>query len=158
MDASVPSPASIATRKAAALAFAVPGGEVDARRAGLLVGRSSRQGGQAVVGPLGIVVARLGEIIVHVFATTRPVPEALAVVAEVACHPSVAVVVNASRDERTNVTLVHAQSRICDLIVARPHIEAMMNAAFVRLAVDEITAAVAASATASTTENRQDQP
>jgi len=154
MAASIPSSASIALRKAAALANAVPGVRVDARTAGRLVGRTDRQGGQAVVGPLGMVVARLGEVVVHVFATSRPTADALAAVTDVGCHPSVAVFVAASWDERTNITLVHAQSRICDLAVARPHIEAMMNAAFVRLAVDEITAAVAAS----TTENRQDQP
>ena len=154
MAASIPSPASIATRKAAALAFAVPGVGVDAHRTGRIVGRTDRQGGQAVVGPLGMVVARLGEVVVHVFATTRPTAEALAAVNDIGCHPSVAVFVSTSWDERTNITLVHAQSRICDLAVARPHIEAMMNAAFVRLAVDEIIAAVAAS----TTENRQDQP
>lgn len=158
MAASVPSSAAIAMRKAAALAFAVPGIGIDAGSAGRLVGHRDRLGGQATVGPLGMVVARLGELIIHLFATTRPPSEALAVVADIGCHPSVAVVVNASWDERNNITLVHAQSRIRELTVARPHIEAMMNEAFVRLAVDEIAAAVAASATASSTDNRQDQP
>ena len=198
----------VSMRKAAALAFAVPGLEVDVRCAGELVARAHRRGDQATAsdtgatamttlcpaafraavarlvdghgehaaflgphsatdlridlfmpftgaaGPFGMVVARLGEIIVHVFATTRPPSEALAVAADVGCHPSVTVTVNASWDELTQITLVHAESRMCDVTVARPHIEAMMNAAFLRLAVDEITAVVAASAT----ENRQDQP
>ena len=180
----------VSMRKAAALAFAVPGLEVDVRRAGELVATTgqcpgafraavgrlvSGRGEQSALlgphaatdvhidlfmpftgaaGPFGMVVARFGEIIVHVFATTRPPSEAMVVVADVGCHPSITVSVNASWDEVTQITLVHAESRICDVTAARPHIEAMMNAAFLRLAVDEITAAVAASAT----ENRQDQP
>jgi len=184
----------VALRKAATLAFAVPGLEVDVRSAGELVARADRRGDHCpgafraavgrllngrgdqrvcfaahastdlhidlfmpftgAAGPFGMVVARLGENIVHVFATTRPPSQALAALADVGCHPSIAVTANASWDELTQITLVHAESRLCDVTVERPHIEAMMSAAFLRLAVDEITAAVAASAT----ENRQDQP
>jgi hypothetical protein len=190
MDRPLSSTMLVSMRKAAALAFAVPGLEVDVRCAGELVATTglcpgafraavgrlvNGRGEQSALlgphaatdvhidlfmpftgaaGPFGMVVARLGEIIVHVFATTRPPSEAMVVVADVGCHPSITVSVNASWDEVTQITLVHAESRICDVTAARPHIEAMMNAAFLRLAVDEITAAVAASAT----ENRQDQP
>jgi len=202
----------VSMRKAAALAFAVPGLEVDIRTGAELVARVHRRrdhplgtvapsaiglcpgafrtaignivagehrAGVAFLdspkppdihvelfmpftgatGSLGMVVARLGETIVHVFATTRPPSEATAVIAEVGCHPAINVAVNASWDATTQVTLVHAESKICNAPLARPHIEAMMNAAFVRLAVDEITAAVAASLTGtSPTENRQDHP
>jgi len=209
-------------RKAAALAFAVPGLEVDVRSAGEVVARVRRTMGdrnhagtydsddtddacpaivcpaafrsavgQALTGrttPLpfldlnrcptmrpslfmpftgatrrwGMVVARLGEVIVHVFATTRPPSEAMSALERAGCHPSIAVTVDASWDAMTQITLVHAESRICDLTIARPHIEAMMDAAFLHLAVEEITTAVAATttrpATQPATENRQDQP
>ena len=208
----VPPPALIAMRKAAALAFAVPGVEIDLRSAGELVARVHRRGGRATdtstagvlcpaafrsavgrlvsgqsehaeflaqrattdlgvdlfmpftgaAGSLGMVVARLGEILVHVFATTRPPSDALIAVADAGCHPAIAVTVNASWDELTRVTLVHAESRTSHAMVARPHIEAMMNAAFFRLAVDEIAAAIAEPATRPATrpatEKRQDQP
>ena len=211
--------AIVSMRKAAALAFAVPGLEIDILAGAELVARVHRRptevvgpgparlcpsafravigsalagnhgDGICLLGPrpaadlrvelfmpftgatrsLGMVVARFGETIVHVFATTRPPAEAAAIINEVGCHPAFDVSVNASWDDTTQITLIHAESRICNVPLARPHIEAMMDAAFVRLAVNEITAAVAAAASdpsasdspatgTSVTENRQDHP
>lgn len=100
--------------------------------------------------PLGRILSRVGETVVHVFATTRSIADVAGVIAEIGPHPSISIEINCSRDERTQITLVFCESRISEVASVRPHIESMMDRAFLRIAVDEITDAVAAEAARST--------
>lgn len=188
----------LAMRKAAALAFAVPGMEVDVIHRGHVVARVERRfdggdlslettllspcafraavgrahvhasgGGTAVflglgvdtdpqldyhmpftgaARALGLIVSRVGEIVVHVFATQRPVEVVRTAIAGMAVHPALPeeAAVNASWDPVAAVTLVYSEIRIGQLPTARPFIEATMDALMMRFAVDEITQAVAA--------------
>lgn len=188
----------LAMRKAAALAFAVPGMELDLIHHGQVVARVDRRcdgrnlalnttllspcafraavgqahvhansGGTAVfIGlgidadptleyhmpftgaarPLGLVVSRVGEIVVHVFATQRPVEVVRTALSSIAIHPALPdeAAVNASWDPVAAVTLVYSEVRIGSFPTARAYIESMMESLMVRFAIDEITLAVAA--------------
>ena len=188
----------LAMRKAAGLAFAVPGMEIDIVHHGRIVARVQRcfdgsdialdttllspcafraavgrahthasEGGTAVflglavdadptldyhmpftgaARPLGLIVSRVGEIVVHVFATQRPVEAVRTVIASMSVHPAMPdeAAVNASWDPVSAVTLVYSEVRIATLATARPFIEATIDAVMMRFAIDEITQAVAA--------------
>lgn len=183
-----------AMRKAAALAFAVPGLEVDVVHDGALVARIERRfdgndvpasttllspcvfrsavggavhhvehGGSAVflgldataeptllysmpftgaARPLGLIVSRVGETVLHVFATRSPRSLVDRALAEVngALHPSLTDVpeVHASWDPVVGVTLVFCEARSCTMAVLRPYIETAMESMLVRCAVGEI--------------------
>ena len=188
----------LAMRKAAALAFAVPGVEIDVTHRGTIIARVERRfdgadlalaatllspcafraavgrahahatgGGTAMflglgadVDPtleywsanggtadsLGLVMSRVGTMVVHVFATQRPVDAVHAVIRSMAVHPALPdeAAVHASWDPVTGVTLVYSEVPIGLLPTARPVVRSTMESLMLRFAVDEITQAVAA--------------
>jgi hypothetical protein len=196
--------ALVAMRKAAALAFAIPGMELDIATGNELVARverrfeganvplgttllspcafraavgrataHTRSGGRALflgldtdmdlqlhyfmpftgaATPLGMIVSRVGETIVHVFATDLEPDPVRVLIGTVPLHPSLPtegpdqICVNVSWDPVARVSLIYCETRLGAVAVARPHIEALMQTLLVRTGVAEIIASIEASA------------
>ncbi|MCU1394268.1 MAG: hypothetical protein JWM34_2696 [Ilumatobacteraceae bacterium] len=198
----------VAMRKAAALAFAIPGMEIDIANGRELVARIERRfdgahvplgttllspcafraavgratahtrgGGRALFlglapdidlqlhyvmpftgasTPLGVIVSRVGERVVHVFATELDPVAVRCIVAATPLHPSLPtsgpgqVRVDVSWDDVTRVSLVHCETRIAALSTIRPYVEALMHSILVQAGVAEIVATVEAATAPST--------
>lgn len=199
----------ISMRKAAALAFAVPGMEVDIANGNELIARVERRfegadvplgttllspcafraavgraaahmgsGGRALffglapdadlrlhhfmpftgaATPLGMIVSRVGEAIVHVFAADLEPAQALAIISSTGISskgiPSACSAdgelgvegVHVSWDPVAQVSLVHCETRVSTLGAMRARVECSMGELMVQMGVAEILASVGAS-------------
>jgi hypothetical protein len=93
-----------------------------------------------------MIVARIGDRVVHAFTTPLPAHDVQAILRTVATHPSLPsdVVVNASADPLTAVTLVSCEAPTSTMSLIRPCVDALMTSLQCHLAVEEITATIAA--------------
>ena len=186
----------VSMRKAAAMAFAIPGLEVDIAHDGAIVARVERRfdashlplattllspcafrscvgratahtrGGGTVLflglgadaepslhysmpfsgaaRPLGLVVSRVGDIIVHVFATQAPADIAEHTIRSNRWHHELpdGVTINTAWDPLTEVTLVFCEVDNAQLAVLRPVIEAAMESLNIELGVREVEEAL----------------